>query len=109
MAAFCQNCGNALHPSARFCTGCGGVTPMASAMPGRPLLRPHVGRMIGGVCMALAQSNGWDVSVVRILAVVGFFCSSGLVGVAYVAAWIGIPEETMPYPGPYPGTFPPQL
>jgi phage shock protein PspC (stress-responsive transcriptional regulator) len=109
MAAFCQNCGNALHPSARFCTGCGGVVPMATAIPGRPLLRPHVGRVIGGVCMALAQSNGWDVAVVRILAVVGFFCSSGLVGVAYVAAWIGIPEEMAPYPGPYPGAYPPQM
>jgi len=77
--------------------------------------------MIGGVCMALAQANGWDVSTVRILAAVGFFLSSGLVGVAYVAAWIGIPEETMPYPGPYPapyqgpnqgpnpGAYPPQV
>ncbi|MGA2755019.1 MAG: PspC domain-containing protein [Terracidiphilus sp.] len=102
MAAYCQNCGNALHPSARFCTGCGGAVPIATPIPGRPLLRPHVGRMIGGVCIALAQANGWDVSVVRILAVVGFFCSSGLVGVAYLAAWIGIPEETMPYPGAYP-------
>lgn len=82
---------------------------MAPPIPGRPLLRPHVGRMIGGVCIALAQANGWDVSVVRILAVVGFFCSSGLVGVAYLAAWIGIPEETMPYPGPYPGTYPPHV
>jgi phage shock protein C len=108
MAAYCQNCGNGLHPSARFCTGCGTVVPMANAIPGRPLLRPHVGRMIGGVCMALAQANGWDVSVVRILAVVGFFCSSGLVGVAYVAAWIGIPEEMPPY-GPYPGVYPPQM
>ena len=44
--------------------------------------------------MALAQANGWDVTLVRILAVLGFFFSSGLVGVAYMAAWIGIPEET---------------
>jgi phage shock protein PspC (stress-responsive transcriptional regulator) len=61
-----------------------------------------MGRQIAGVCLALAQSNGWDVTVVRILAVVGFFVSSGLVGVAYVAAWIGIPEETMNLPGMYP-------
>ncbi len=102
MAAYCQNCGNALHPSARFCPGCGGAVQMAPPIPGRPLMRPHVGRMIGGVCMALAQANGWDVALVRIFAVIGFFVSSGLVGVAYVAAWIGIPEETMPYPGAYP-------
>jgi phage shock protein PspC (stress-responsive transcriptional regulator) len=34
--------------------------------------------------------------------VLGFFFSSGLVGVAYVAAWIGIPEETANLPGAYP-------
>jgi phage shock protein PspC (stress-responsive transcriptional regulator) len=55
--------------------------------------------------VALAQSNGWDVSVVRILAVIGFFFSSGLVGVAYVAAWIGIPEETENLPGVYPPVY----
>jgi phage shock protein C len=78
---------------------------MAQTMPGRPLIRPHVGRQIGGVCLALAQANGWDVTTVRILTVIGFFFSSGLIGVAYVAAWIGIPEETAPYPVPYPGSY----
>jgi len=82
---------------------------MAQAMPGRPLIRPHAGRMIGGVCMALALANGWDVATVRILTVIGFFISSGLVGVAYLAAWIGIPEEMPPYPGPYPGAYPPHV
>jgi len=71
-------------------------------MPGRPLIRPHVGRMIGGVCLALAQAHGWDVALVRVLAVVGCFFSSGLVGVAYLAAWIGIPEEPPPFPRAYP-------
>jgi phage shock protein PspC (stress-responsive transcriptional regulator) len=71
-------------------------------MPGRPLIRPLAGRTIGGVCLALACANGWNVTTVRILTVIGFFVSSGLVGVAYVAAWIGIPEETWPYPGAYP-------
>jgi len=102
MAAFCQQCGSALYPTARFCSGCGSAAPMAQAMPRRPLIRPHAGRMIGGVCLALAQANGWDVATVRILTVIGFFVSSGLVGVAYLAAWIGIPEETMQYPGAYP-------
>ena len=97
MAFFCQQCGNALHPSALFCPGCGAATPMAQPMPGRPLIRPHVGRQIGGVCLALAQANGWDVAMVRILTVIGFIFSSGLIGVAYVAAWIGIPEDAAPY------------
>ena len=71
-------------------------------MPGRPLVRPLMGRVIAGVCMGLAQANGWDVTVVRIIAVVGFFCSSGSLAIAYLAGWIGIPEEPIGNPGAYP-------
>jgi phage shock protein PspC (stress-responsive transcriptional regulator) len=75
---------------------------MAQPLPGRPLVRPRVGRQIGGICLALARANGWDVAVVRIVAVLALVFSSGLVGVAYLAAWIGIPEETEHLPGAYP-------
>jgi phage shock protein PspC (stress-responsive transcriptional regulator) len=74
-------------------------------MTSRPLVRPIVGRQIAGVCIGLAQSNGWDVGVIRIIAVLGALFSGGMVGVAYLAGWIGIPEETVPMPGQYP---PPQ-
>jgi phage shock protein PspC (stress-responsive transcriptional regulator) len=67
-------------------------------MPGRPLVRPIVGRQIAGVCIGLAQAYGWDVALVRIFAVIGFFFSGGLVAVAYLAGWIGIPEEPLPLP-----------
>jgi phage shock protein C len=102
MAVFCQRCGTGLPLSARFCSNCGATIPAPQAIPGRPLVRPRVGRQIAGVCLALAQSNGWDVSAVRILVVVAFLFSSGLVGVAYLAAWIGIPDETPNVPGAYP-------
>lgn len=102
MAVFCQRCGTGLPGSARFCSSCGATIPVTQTRPGRPLIRPRAGRQIAGVCLSLAQSNGWDVSVVRIVTVLGFFFSSGLVGVAYVAAWIGIPEETANLPGAYP-------
>jgi phage shock protein C len=65
-------------------------------------VRPFAGRMIAGVCAGLAQANGWDVALIRILAVAGLFCSGGLVAVAYLAGWIGIPEEPLPAPGAYP-------
>jgi phage shock protein PspC (stress-responsive transcriptional regulator) len=71
-------------------------------MAGRPLVRPIVGRQIAGVCLALAQANGWDVAVVRIVTVLGFIFSGGFVGVAYVAGWIGIPQEQPSLPGAYP-------
>jgi phage shock protein PspC (stress-responsive transcriptional regulator) len=61
-----------------------------------------VGRQIAGVCLALAQANGWDVAVVRIVTVVCFFFSGGLVAIAYLAGWIGIPEEQPGAPGAYP-------
>ena len=102
MPFYCQRCGSGIPPSARFCSSCGSVVSANTPIPGRPLVRPIVGRQIAGVCLALAQANGWDVAVVRILAVVGFFVTGGLVGVAYVAGWIGIPEEPIAMPGQYP-------
>ena len=111
MPFYCQRCGTALPPSARFCSNCGTVVTSAPPPPGRPLVRPIAGRQIAGVCIGVAQANGWNVTTVRILTVVGFLCTSGLVGVAYLAGWIGIPEEPIAMPGAYPpgapGTYPP--
>jgi phage shock protein PspC (stress-responsive transcriptional regulator) len=102
MAVYCHQCGTGLPPAARFCSNCGAALQFTQPMPGRPLVRPHAGRTIAGVCAGLAQANGWDVAVVRIVAVVGFFCSCGIVSVAYIAGWIGIPDEQVTYPGAYP-------
>jgi phage shock protein C len=106
MPVYCTQCGTGLPGSARFCSNCGAVIsagqPIPGRAPGSPLVRPHAGRQIAGVCLALAQANGWDVAVIRILAVLGFFFSGGFVGVAYVAGWIGIPEELIDMPGAYP-------
>jgi phage shock protein C len=102
VAVFCQHCGSGSHPAAHFCSNCGAPIPPAQPIAGRPLIRPRIGRLVGGVCAALAIANGWDVNLVRIFAVLGLIFSSGLVGVAYLAAWIGIPEETPPVPGAYP-------
>lgn len=101
MTVYCHQCGNALPPSARFCSSCGSAVFGPQPIPGRPLVRPRIGRQIAGVCLALARANGWDVAVVRIITVVGFCVSGGTFGVAYLAGWIGIPEE------PLPGVFPP--
>ena len=78
MAVFCHQCGTGLPPSARFCSNCGTVIPVTQPMPGRPLVRPRAGRQIAGVCLALAQANGWDVAIVRIFTVLGFCFSGGI-------------------------------
>ena len=102
MPFYCQHCGFSILRGARFCSKCGAAVAATPPIAPGPLVRPRFGRQIGGVCEALARAHGWDVTVVRILAVVGFFCSSGLVGIAYLAAWVGIPEEMPPMPGAYP-------
>lgn len=55
------------------------------------LVRPRSGRIIGGVCAAIAERFGVSKFLVRVAFVV-----FGLVGVgelAYIALWILIPKE----------------
>ncbi|GHF17649.1 PspC domain-containing protein [Pseudolysinimonas yzui] len=56
------------------------------------LRRPRTGRIIGGVCAALADRFGWDVTLVRVLAVVSLFLPGPQL-IFYVIAWIVIPAE----------------
>jgi phage shock protein PspC (stress-responsive transcriptional regulator) len=113
MAVYCHQCGTGLPPTARFCSNCGSTVHVAQPMPGRPLLRPREGRQIAGVCLALARANGWDVAVVRILTVVGVCVSGGVFAIAYLAGWIGIPEEPFGLPAstysPGTGGYPPHI
>lgn len=109
MALYCNQCGTGLPPSARFCSNCGATIAAVPVTPPRPLYRPHAGRAVAGVCIALAQTYGWDVALVRIFTVLGAVFSGGIVVVAYIACWIGIPEEPLVMPSAYPAgtTYPP--
>ncbi|MDI2130958.1 PspC domain-containing protein [Yinghuangia seranimata] len=65
---------------------------MSTAMRGGALVRPRYGRMIAGVCAALAHRFGWSPKTVRI----AFVLSCLLPGpqfLLYVAMWIIIPKE----------------
>lgn len=60
------------------------------SMP-RQLVRLRSPRMIAGVCSGLAQHYGWDLNLVRIfVALISLFYGIGVL--AYLAAWIIIPE-----------------
>jgi phage shock protein PspC (stress-responsive transcriptional regulator) len=52
--------------------------------------------MIAGVCAAFAQRYNWDVTVVRIIT--ALICLSGAGALAYLIAWIIIPEEPYAIP-----------
>jgi phage shock protein C len=105
MGVFCTRCGTGLPAGARFCSNCGATiaAPYAAA---RPLVRPLMGRQIAGVCIGLSQAYGWDLSLIRVLAVLGLLFSGGMVAIAYIACWVGIPEEPLPIPGTVPGPMP---
>jgi phage shock protein C len=97
MTAFCRNCGSALPYAARFCSSCGTFVsgaPYAAYSPYQPRLeRPLYGRQFAGVCAGLARTYGWDVGLVRIVAVVSGIFLFPFPEVVYLACWIGIPEE----------------
>ena len=56
------------------------------------LVRSRDDRWIAGVCGGIAQYAGVDPNLVRLLAVVGAVFSAGTLFVAYVIAWILMPE-----------------
>ncbi|MEI3846250.1 MULTISPECIES: PspC domain-containing protein [unclassified Microbacterium] len=55
-------------------------------------VRPQNGRWIAGVCLAVANRFGWNVTLIRILTVVAmiFF---GLPLWIYILLWILVPSE----------------
>jgi len=57
-----------------------------------PLRRTRQDRMVGGVAAGLADRRGWDVTVVRIVFVLGALVS-GFGAAAYVLAWLLLPME----------------
>jgi phage shock protein PspC (stress-responsive transcriptional regulator) len=56
------------------------------------LVRPRRGRVIAGVCAAIANRFGWSPTLVRVLFVLSCVLPGPQV-VAYVLLWILIPAE----------------
>ncbi|CAN5155870.1 PspC domain-containing protein [soil metagenome] len=56
------------------------------------LVRPRVGRVIAGVCAAIANRYGWNVTVVRAVAVASFLLPGSQV-IVYLVLWALIPRE----------------
>ena len=58
----------------------------------KSLTRRRDDRMIAGVCSGIAGYLGIDPTVVRLLTVLGAIFSFGTIAVAYVVAWVLMPE-----------------
>jgi phage shock protein C len=89
---YCNSCGTAVADQAHFCSHCGRsvVHPHCASR----LMRPRYDRKIAGVCAGLSEHLDLDASLVRILWVFLTFASGFFPGlIAYVLAWIIIPDE----------------
>ncbi len=63
-----------------------------SPEPRKRLIRPQQDKMIAGVCAGIADYFGMDVTMVRLLVVVGTILGLGSLVIAYIIAWILIPQ-----------------
>jgi phage shock protein C len=57
------------------------------------LMRRRDGRMLAGVCAGIAEYFGWDVTLVRVIWAVVSVLTGGAGALAYLAAWVIIPDE----------------
>ncbi len=64
-----------------------------SPSPQKRLARSRSDRMVAGVCGGVAEYFGIDATLVRILVVVGTVLGFGSLILAYLIAWILIPEQ----------------
>jgi len=60
---------------------------------GKVLVRRRDNRIIAGVCSGLADYTGMDVNLLRVIAALVTLFTVGTGVLAYVVAWIVIPEE----------------
>jgi phage shock protein C len=90
---FCPHCGQQITTDANFCSACGAGPARRSANAWQSrVVRPRYPRMIAGVCSGFALHYGWNIALVRVLAVLLTIATHGLGLIAYIAAWIILPE-----------------
>ena len=93
---YCTSCGTQLQDTVNFCSECGRQTGRTAPGPQqapRRLYRLAYDKKIAGVCAGLARYLDVDVTLIRIAAVAAFFCSGGLVFLAYIVAIFIMPVD----------------
>lgn len=103
---FCPQCGKEYTAKVNFCCQCGTAMcpPVRTAAR---LRRSRQDRKIAGVCGGVAEYMDVDSTLVRIIwLMLAFFGGWGLL--AYLIAWIVMPEAPEPAvaPNPAPATLP---
>ena len=87
---YCNYCGKVIQEDANLCAYCG--TRVGAVTARRRLVRPRLGRKIAGVCLGMSEYFDLDVTLVRLMwLLLAIFTGVGFL--AYIVAWIVMPEE----------------
>ena len=102
----CGSCQKVIMDGSNFCYNCGAKqtyagTPQAAPAPAQhsrgKLMRSSTDKKLGGVCAGVATYLDLDVTLVRVLWVLAFFCGgTGLL--LYIILWIVLPVEPLYVP-----------
>jgi phage shock protein C len=100
---FCNYCGKEIQEDAFHCAYCG---RRVGAPPARPSLRRlRSDRKIAGVCSGMAEYLDVDATIVRLVwLLLAIFTGVGFI--AYLIAWIVMPQEELLAPVPQPQHVP---
>jgi phage shock protein C len=94
---YCTKCGIALNDQVNYCPDCGTRTRAFYGTNPR-LSRSREDRKIAGVCAGFARYFGMDVTLVRLIAVILAVWPIGMGLIAYMVAWIVMPNDPLQLP-----------
>ena len=92
---YCNHCGKVIQDDANLCAYCG--HRVGTSMARLRLVRPRAGRKIAGVALGMAEYFVLDPTIVRLFWVVAVLCCPPTL-IAYLIAWIVVPEQPEMWP-----------
>jgi phage shock protein C len=93
---FCPRCGKEYSSNVNFCCQCGQAM-FTPPQADKKLRRSRSNCKIAGVCGGLGDYIGVDPTLIRLVWVLAvFFAGTGIL--AYIIAWIVMPEEPLAEP-----------
>ncbi len=90
---YCNYCGKVIQDDANICAYCG--RRIGSIESRHRLMRSRTDRKIAGVCAGFAEYFDLDVTLVRVVWLIAALLPPGVSLIAYVIAWIVMPEEPL--------------